>query len=56
LRLAKTFHWGRQLKSVQAIRDRFTPATLNYICPGANTGLLGGKGIVGQAYQHLGNS
>lgn len=56
LRLAKTFHWGRQLKSVQAIRDRFTPATLNYICPGANTGLLRGKGIVGQAYQHLGNS
>ena len=53
LRRAKTFHWSRQLHSLQALRDRFTPQTLDYICPGANTGFLRGKGIIEQAYQHL---
>jgi glyoxylase-like metal-dependent hydrolase (beta-lactamase superfamily II) len=46
LRTPKTFHWPRQLKSVQALRDRFTPETLHYICPGANIGFLRGKGII----------
>ncbi|MGF1535054.1 MAG: MBL fold metallo-hydrolase [Elainellaceae cyanobacterium] len=53
LRLAKTFHWYRQLKSVQILRDRFTPETLRYICPGASTGLLRGRRAIDQAYAHL---
>jgi hypothetical protein len=53
LRKAKTFHWFRQLRSVQALRDRFSGDTLNYILPGANTGYLRGKGFVDNAYQRL---
>lgn len=53
LRTAKTFHWHRQIKSVQLLLDRFTPTTLEYICPGANTGFLRGKRAIAQAYQHL---
>lgn len=53
LRTAKTFHWLRQIKSVQALLNRFTPETLNYICPGANTGFLRGKRAIDQAYQRL---
>jgi len=53
LRTPKTFHWPRQLASVQFLRDRFTPATLHYICPGANTGFLRGAGAIDQAYQRL---
>jgi glyoxylase-like metal-dependent hydrolase (beta-lactamase superfamily II) len=47
LRTAKTFHWNRQLRSVEAIWARF-PAQdpLAHICPGANTGLLRGKGSI----------
>ncbi|WP_353929975.1 MBL fold metallo-hydrolase [Okeanomitos corallinicola TIOX110] len=56
LRTPKTFHWPRQLKSVQALRDRFTPETLKYICPGANIGFLRGKRIIDNAYQSLGIS
>ncbi|HEY9300692.1 MAG TPA: MBL fold metallo-hydrolase, partial [Phormidium sp.] len=46
LRTSKTFHWRRQLRSVQMLRDRFSPNTLNYLCPGANTGFLRGKRII----------
>lgn len=53
LRTAKTFHWPRQIKSLQSLLDRFTPETLQYICPGANTGFLRGKGIIDNAYQRL---
>jgi glyoxylase-like metal-dependent hydrolase (beta-lactamase superfamily II) len=53
LRTAKTFHWLRQLKSFQLLLDRFVPETLNYICPGANTGFLRGKRAIAQAYQQL---
>lgn len=53
LRTAKTFHWPRQLKSVQLLLDRFTPETFQYICPGANTGFLRGKRVIEQAYQRL---
>jgi glyoxylase-like metal-dependent hydrolase (beta-lactamase superfamily II) len=47
LRTAKTFHWPRQLRSVDAIWQQF-PAQqpLSYICPGANTGLLRGRGSI----------
>ena len=53
LRTAKTFHWPRQIKSVQSLRDRFTPETVQYICPGANIGFLRGKRAITQAYQQL---
>lgn len=53
LREAKTFHWRRQLDSVAKLRQRFTPQTLSYLCPGANTGFLRGRGAIEGAYQHL---
>ena len=53
LRTAKTFHWFRQLASIQLLRDRFTPETLQYICPAANTGFLRGKKAISGAYQQL---
>ena len=53
LRIAKTFHWPRQLRSVQHLRDRFTAETLAYLCPGANTGFLRGERALGQAYEKL---
>ncbi|MGL5081180.1 MAG: MBL fold metallo-hydrolase [Microcoleaceae cyanobacterium] len=53
LRIAKTFHWGRQIQSVQRLVDQFTSETLHYICPGANTGALRGKYIIEQAYSKL---
>ena len=53
LRTSKTFHWPRQIRSVQSLIDRFTPATLSYICPGANTGYLRGQRFIDRAYQRL---
>jgi glyoxylase-like metal-dependent hydrolase (beta-lactamase superfamily II) len=53
LRTAKTFHWFRQLNSIEKLRDRFSEETLNYILPGANTGYLRGKGFIDNAYQLL---
>lgn len=50
---SKTFHWRRQIQNVKSLLDRFTPETLNYICPGANTGALRGKGVIDQAYHQL---
>ena len=50
---AKTFHWWRQLDSVAKLRDRFSPDTLQYIIPGANTGYLRGRGYIDDAYQKL---
>jgi glyoxylase-like metal-dependent hydrolase (beta-lactamase superfamily II) len=55
LRTSKTFHWPRQLKSVQSLSDRFTPDNLTYLCPGANTGYLRGKPCIDQAYQKITN-
>ncbi|MCC0177019.1 MBL fold metallo-hydrolase [Waterburya agarophytonicola K14] len=53
LRTAKTFHWWRQLNSINKLCDRFTPDTLQYILPGANTGYLRGKGYIDLAYEKL---
>ncbi|MDF0552904.1 MBL fold metallo-hydrolase [Kamptonema sp. UHCC 0994] len=55
LRTAKTFHWPRQIQSVKLLIDRFSPATLHYICPAANTGLLRGKRAIATAYEQLAN-
>jgi hypothetical protein len=53
LRTAKTFHWKRQIRNVQKLLDRFTPATLQFICPGASMGFLRGKQTIDQAYPKL---
>jgi len=53
LRVAKTFHWPRQIQQTRRILDRFTPETLQYICPGANTGFLRGKRAIANAYEQL---
>lgn len=53
LKLSKTFHWLRQIRSVKALIERFNPETLSYICPGANTGFLRGKGAIDRAYEGL---
>jgi glyoxylase-like metal-dependent hydrolase (beta-lactamase superfamily II) len=53
LQTPKTFHWLRQLRTQQAILDRFSPETLSYLCPGANTGFLRGRGIIDHAYEKI---
>lgn len=53
LRTAKTFHWRRQISSVELLLERFTPETLQYICPGAHVGFLRGKKAIAQPYQQL---
>lgn len=53
LRTSKTFHWLRQIRNIQKLRDRFSPATLSVICPGANTGFLRGQRSIDQAYEKL---
>lgn len=53
IQTAKTFHWLRQLRSVQRLLDEFSRDTLQYVCPGANTGFLRGNYLVDNAYQQL---
>ncbi len=53
LRTAKTFHWLRQLQSVEKLRQRFSRETLTYLCPGANTGFLRRERAIAEAYTHL---
>ncbi|NEQ98776.1 MAG: MBL fold metallo-hydrolase [Cyanothece sp. SIO2G6] len=53
LRVAKTFHWLRQLRSVQRLRDEFSLDTLQLCCPGANTGFLRKQRVVRDTYQKL---
>lgn len=53
LRTAKTFHWPRQLKQVQQILGRFDDKSLQYICPGANTGFLRQQRFIDHAYAKL---
>lgn len=53
LRIAKTFHWRRQLDSVAKLRHRFSAETLRFICPGANTGFLRGERSIDRAYDRL---
>lgn len=50
LKLKKTFHYPRQLRNVKLLCHRFSKDSLNYICPGANTGYLRGKGFIDNAY------
>lgn len=53
LRTAKTFHWPRQLRSLQHLQQMFTPETLQWICPGANLGFLRGRLVMDQAYDRM---
>jgi len=53
LRISKTFHWRRQIDSIRTLRDRFSPETLRYLCPGANTGFLRGERTIDRAYERL---
>jgi glyoxylase-like metal-dependent hydrolase (beta-lactamase superfamily II) len=53
LRTAKTFHWPRQLRSITALHDRFSTATLQHICPGASIGFLRGALTIDNAYEQL---
>jgi glyoxylase-like metal-dependent hydrolase (beta-lactamase superfamily II) len=53
LRTAKTFHWPRQLKQVQQILERFDDVSLQYLCPGANTGFLRQQRFINHAYAKL---
>ncbi len=53
IRQAKTFHWPRQQRSLQQLVQRFSPSTLEIICPGANTGFLRGRSCIESAYAQL---
>jgi glyoxylase-like metal-dependent hydrolase (beta-lactamase superfamily II) len=53
IKTTTTFHWPRQVKSVQRLLDEFTPETLQYVCPGANLGFLRGKYTVENAYEQM---
>ncbi|MFM7472090.1 MAG: MBL fold metallo-hydrolase [Nodosilinea sp.] len=53
LRLAKTFHWPRQLAQVKALQQRFREADLAYICPAANLGFLRGQLTLDRAFDRL---
>lgn len=53
IQTAKTFHWPRQLRSRDRLRQAFSPDTLQYICPGANMGFLRGKRYVESGYAAL---
>jgi glyoxylase-like metal-dependent hydrolase (beta-lactamase superfamily II) len=53
LRMAKTFHWPRQIKSVREILERFDEESLRYLCPGANTGFLRQQQFIDNAYEKL---
>lgn len=53
LRISKTFHWPRQLRQVRQLQQRFSPETLAYVCPAANTGFLRGRAIVSDAYPQI---
>lgn len=53
LKLAKTFHWPRQLRSVETLKNKFSLEPLAFICPAANTGFLRGENTLAEAYTHL---
>lgn len=53
LRFAKTFHWPRQLQSIEALKTRFSPDTLAHLCPAANRGFLRGQPTIDDAYAKL---
>ncbi|AFY36820.1 hypothetical protein Lepto7376_0382 [[Leptolyngbya] sp. PCC 7376] len=53
LRTAKTFHWKRQLQSIEKLVQHFNAATVSNILPAANIGFLRGQGYLSEAYHQL---
>ena len=53
LKMPKTFHWPRQLASINLLLQEFSSETLSYLLPGANVGLLRGKRVIPDAYTAL---
>ncbi len=53
IKTAKTFHQYRQVRSLKRLVNRFSPHSLRYICPGANTGFLRGQRVLEQAYAQM---
>ena len=51
LKTQKTFHWPKQIQQVQALLDQWPD--FQYLCPGAGTGLLRGKGIIEEAHRKV---
>jgi glyoxylase-like metal-dependent hydrolase (beta-lactamase superfamily II) len=47
LQTAKTFHWPRQLRSVKKLQELFPQ--VQYLLPGASSGLLRGQGYIDMA-------
>jgi glyoxylase-like metal-dependent hydrolase (beta-lactamase superfamily II) len=47
LQTAKTFHWPRQLRSVTKLQELFPQ--IQYLLPGASSGLLRGQGYIDMA-------
>ena len=53
LRTAKTFHWPRQLKSIDRLVEYFGDQSVSNILPAANIGYLYEFGMVKEAYAQL---
>lgn len=53
IRTSGTFHWPRQLRSVDRLCQTYGPDTLAYILPGARIGFLRGQGAIANAYEQL---
>ncbi|MEO1145297.1 MAG: MBL fold metallo-hydrolase [Cyanobacteria bacterium J06638_22] len=53
LRASKTFHWFRQLRSVEWLRQTFSENDLHWLCPGASIGFLRGRHAIDGAYDKL---
>lgn len=45
-RTRKTFHWPRQQRSLQTLREWLGDRPVHYICPGAHGGFLRGQGYI----------
>lgn len=49
IKTATTFHWPRQLRSVEAVKAFCRQKSLSYLCPGANIGFLRGTPAIANA-------
>ncbi|MFN3679899.1 MBL fold metallo-hydrolase [Thermosynechococcus sp.] len=49
IKTATTFHWPRQLRSVEALKDFCRQKSLSYLCAGANIGFLRGTLAIANA-------
>lgn len=49
MKTATTFHWPRQLRSVETLKAFCRQKSLSYLCPGANIGFLRGTLAIANA-------